>query len=332
MNNISTIASLSNRGKRYPLICFIVFMKSNSFKGILCLPVTPFKNDEVDEPTLRKVIEVIIADGCDGLVPTGATGEFTHLLHQERLKIWEITLDVANSKVPVIPGTGAITTRESIQYTKEALDLGCDGVMLSLPLLQQATDEETYRHFDMVASKVDIPIILYNNPQFGRTMSPKVIERLADEFSNVVSYKEDDFFSIRYSDIIRRLRKKISIFTGNPAAYLSFLTQGAHGALIAEFQAFPHLILGLKNSFERGDHEKALYYHEMIVKMFNIIDEYFMGASFWGRYKAIWRLRGVNIEYDVREPHTPVTTEQLERAKEDFLKLDVTDKWYISSV
>jgi len=305
-------------------------MKPDSFKGILCLPVTPFKNDEVDKPTMRKIVGRIIEDGCDGLVPTGATGEFTHLLHPERLEIWDLTLDVANSKVPVIPGSGAVTTRESIQFTKEALDMGCDGVMLSHPILQQATDEETYRHFELVADKVDIPIILYNNPQFGRTMSPSVIERLADEFSNVVSYKEDDFFSLRYNEIIRRVREKISIFTGSPSAYLSFLTQGAHGALIAEFQAFPHLILGLKNNFEEGNHQKALYYHEMIVKMFNIIDRYFTGASFWGRYKAIWRLRGIDMEYEVREPHTPVTPEQLESAREEFLKLDITDDWYVN--
>ena len=304
-------------------------MKPESFKGILCLPVTPFKNDEIDEVNMHKIVEVIVADGCDGLVPTGATGEFTHLMHPERLKIWDITLDAANGKVPVIAGTGAVTTRESIQYTKEALDRGCAGVMLSHPLLQQASDAETYNHFKAVASKVDIPIILYNNPQFGRGMSPAVIERLADEFSNVVSYKEDDFFSLRYNDIICRVRNKISVFTGSPSAYLSFLTQGAHGALIAEFQAFPHLILGLKHSYEKGDHEKALYFHEMIVKMFNIIDQYFTGASFWGRYKAIWRLRGVDMEYDVRAPHTPVTPEQLERAKPEFLKLDIPDNWYI---
>lgn len=304
-------------------------MKPDSFTGILCLPVTPFKKDEVDEPTMRRIIERIIEDGCDGLIPTGATGEFTHLLHPERLKIWDLTLDVANGKVPVMPGTGAVTTRESIQYTKEALDMGCDGVMLSHPLLHQATDEETYRHFNMVASKVDIPIILYNNPGFGRTMSPNVIERLADEFSNVVSYKEDDFFSLRYNEVIRRIRHKISIFTGSPSAYLSFLTQGAHGALIAEFQAFPHLILGLKKNFEQGNHEKALYYHEKIVEMFNIIDRYFVGASFWGRYKAIWKLRGIDMEYDVREPHTAVKPEQLANAKEAFLKLDVTDDWYV---
>ncbi|MBN2333948.1 dihydrodipicolinate synthase family protein [Candidatus Bathyarchaeota archaeon] len=304
-------------------------MKKPRFDGIFCLPVTPFKNDEVDEEGLRKVVEVIVRDGADGLVPTGATGEFPYLLHDERKKVWEITLDVANGKIPVTAGTGALSTKESIQFTQEALDVGCDGVLLSHPMLLPSSDEETYGHFAAVASRVDIPIILYNNPAFGRTMSPSVVERLAEEFDNVVSYKEDDFFHLRFAEIIRKNRKNITLFTGSPSAYLSFLTHGGHGALIAEFQSFPHLMKGVKESYEKGDHEKALYYHERIVEMFNVINKYFVGASFWGRYKAIWRLRGLDIEYDVRAPCSPVRPEQLEKAKPEFMKLDVTDSWYV---
>ena len=305
-------------------------MKKPMFEGIFCLPVTPFRNDEVDEEGLRRVVEVILRDGADGLVPTGATGEFPFLLHDERRRIWEITIDVANGKLPVTAGTGAVSTKEAIQFTREAKDVGCDGVMLSHPILLQANDQETYGHFAAVASKVDIPIIMYNNPGFGRTMSPSVVERLAEEFDNIVSYKEDDFFHPRFAQIIRRNRHRITLFTGSPAAYLSFLTHGGHGALIAEFQAFPHLMKGVKASHEKGDHERALYYHEKILQMFSVIDTHFAGASFWGRYKAIWRLRGLDVEYDVRAPCTPVSPTQLEKAKPEFMKLDVTDSWYVT--
>jgi len=115
---------------------------------------------------------------------------------------------------------------------KEALDAGCDGVLLSHPILMQANDDETYSHFAAVASKVDIPIIMYNNPGLGKSMSPSVIERLGEEYDNIVSYKEDDFSHVRFAEIIRRNRDQITLFTGSPAAYLSFLTHGAHGALI----------------------------------------------------------------------------------------------------
>ena len=300
------------------------------FSGILCLPVTPFTSgDKVDERGLREIVGVIIRDGADGLVPTGATGEFPYLLHEERRRVWEIVLDEVNGRVPVLAGTGAISTIEALSFTKTAEDLGCDGVMLSHPILTQATDPEAYGYFETIASKVDIPILVYNNPGIGRSMSPDLVERLADDFDNVVSYKEDDFNHHRFAEIIRRCKDKITIFTGSPGAYLSFLVHGGHGALIAEFQAFPHLMRGLKSSYEKGDMEKAVYYHELILKMFQIIGKHFGEASFWGRYKAIWRLRGVDIDFRVRGPCTPVNPRQLEDAKPEFLKLDIDETWYV---
>jgi 4-hydroxy-tetrahydrodipicolinate synthase len=304
--------------------------KKKAFRGILCLPVSPFtKKDEVDEEGLRQIIEILIRDGVDGLVPTGATGEFPYLIHEERKKMWEIVIDQTNGRVPVLAGTGAISTKEAVQFNAEALDVGCDGVMLSHPLLKQTTDEETYEYFNTIISEVDIPILLYNNPMLGRSMNPDLILKMADDFDNVVSYKEDHFDHHRFTDIIRRCKDKITLFTGSPAALLSFLVHGAHGALIAEFQSFPHLVKGLINSFDKGDMEKALYYHEMILKMFHIIKIHFVGASFAGRYKAIWALRGADIDLRVRAPNTPVKPEQLEKAKPEFLKLDVTDDWYV---
>jgi 4-hydroxy-tetrahydrodipicolinate synthase len=300
------------------------------FSGILCLPVTPFVagGEEVDEEALRRIIDVIIEDGADALVPVGATGEFLYLLHEERKRIINIAVDQANGRVPVIAGTGALSTMEARMFTKYAKDVGCDGVLLSHPMMLRHNDHETYAHFEDIATKVDVPIILYNNPQFGASISPHIVAALAENFDNVVGYKEDDFFSLRYNDIIAKTREKIGIYTGSPSAYLAFLAQGAAGALIAEFQAFPHLMLGVKNAWENKDMKKALYYHEMIVKMFNIIDANFAGASFWGRYKAIWRLRGVDLELDVRMPCSPVTPEQLERAAPEFMKLDIEKTWF----
>jgi 4-hydroxy-tetrahydrodipicolinate synthase len=297
-------------------------MKSKAFKGILCLPVTPFtSDDEIDEEALRFIVDIIIEDGADGLVPTGATGEFPFLLHEERKRVQEIVLDQANGRVPVLAGTGATNTKESIIFTRHAKDIGCDGVMLSHPILMRATDEQAYRYFEDIATKVDIPILVYNNPGLGQSMSPNLVERLAGNFDNIVSYKEDDFQYLRFAEIIRRCRDKITLFTGSPGAFLAFLILGGHGALVAEFQAFPHLVRGIIESYNGGDMEKALHYHEMIMKMFYIIETYFGNASFWGRYKAIWRLRGVDMELDVRSPNTPVTPEQLERAAPEFLKL-----------
>ena len=269
------------------------------FKGILCLPVTPFEagGEEIDEEAMRRITDLIIEDGANALVPVGATGEFPYLLHEERKRVIKIVVDQANGRVPVIAGTGAISTKEARMFTQYAKDVGCEGVMLSHPLLVKANDNETYRHFEHIATKVDIPIIVYNNPGFGASISPSVVARLAENFDNVVGYKEDDFFSLRYSDIIWRVREKIAVYTGSPAAYLAFLAQGATGALIAEFQAFPHIMIGLKNAWERGDTKKALYYHEQVVKMFNIIETNFGYASFW---VAIRRLEAQGRRHGAR--------------------------------
>jgi 4-hydroxy-tetrahydrodipicolinate synthase len=299
------------------------------FKGIMCLPVTPFtRGDEVDEEALRRITNIIIEDGADALVPTGGTGEFVYLLHEERRRIWKVVLDEANGRVPVLGGTGAVSTKEARMFTQEAKDLGLDGVMLSQPILTRATDEEAYRYFEDIATKVDIPIVVYNNPGIGVSISPGLVARLASNFDNVVSYKEDDFNYVRFAEVIRRTKDKITLFTGSPAAYLAFLTLGAHGALIAEFQAFPHLMKGVRESFERGDMRKALHYHELIMKMFSIIETYFVGVSFPARYKAIWRLRGVDMELTVREPTTAVTPEQLEKAAPEFMKLEIDKVWF----
>lgn len=292
------------------------------FKGILCLPVTPFtEDDEIDEEALRSIVDIIIEDGADGLVPTGATGEFPYLLHEERKKVQEIVLDHANGRVPVLAGTGATNTKEALIFTKYAKDIGCDGVMLSHPILLRATDDQTYCYYEEIATKVEIPIIMYNNPHLGQSMSPNLVDRLATDIDDIVSYKDDDFQYHRFAEIIRMCKNKITIFTGSPAALFAFLSLGAHGALVAEFQAFPHLVRGVYDSFMKGDLEKTLEFHESIMKMFHIIRTYFGDASFAARYKAIHKLRGVDIELAVRRPNTPVTPEQLESAEAEFRKL-----------
>lgn len=292
------------------------------FKGIFCLPVTPFKkDDEVDEEALRSIVDLLIDDGVDGLVPTGATGEFPYLIHEERKKVQDIVIDQANGRVPVLAGTGATTTKEALIFTQYAKDIGCDGVMLSHPILARSPDERTYEYFEKIATKVEIPILLYNNPHLGQGMSPQLVAKLATDFDNVVSHKDDNFEYHHFAEVIRLSKDKVTIFTGSPAALFAFLQLGAHGALVAEFQAFPHLVKGVYESFNKGDLVDTLKYHEKIMTMFDIIRKHFGMASFAGRYKAILNLRGIDINLAVRHPNLSVTPEQLKNAEPEFMEL-----------
>ena len=160
------------------------------FTGIFCLPVTPFTKGDIDEEVLRSIIDIIIEDGADGLVPTGATGEFPYLLHEERKKVQEIVLDQANGRVPVIAGTGATNTKEALILTKYAKDIGCDGVMLSHPILLRATDDQTYSYYEKIATSVDIPIVMYNNPNLGQSMRARwfVPKMVKNGFKSVFTF------------------------------------------------------------------------------------------------------------------------------------------------
>ncbi len=292
------------------------------FKGILCLPVTPLtKDDEIDEDALRSVVDIIIEEGADALVPTGATGEFAYLMHEERKKVQDIVLDQANGRVPVIAGTGATNTKEALIYTQYAKDIGCDGVLLSLPILLKAKDEQTYNYFEKIAPKVDIPIIVYNNPAINVSVSPQLVEKLATDFDTVVSYKEDDFNYHRFAEIIWRCKDKITIFSGSSYAILPFLVLGGHGGLVAEFQAFPDLVKGVIEAFNKNDLTKALEFHEKLMEIRIAVMTHFGNASFAARYKALLKLRGVDMELTVRHPHTPVTPEQLKNAESVFTRL-----------
>jgi dihydrodipicolinate synthase/N-acetylneuraminate lyase len=101
----------------------------------------------------------------------------------------------------------------------------------------------------------------------------------------------------------------------------TFLSLGADGALVAQFQLFPHLVKGVFESYSKGDLKKTLDFHEKSMELYNIINKYFGNANLAAQCKAIWRLRGVDMEFAVRHPHFPVTQEQLDRAEPEFMKL-----------
>ena len=137
------------------------------FQGAMVAIVTPFKDGEVDEASLRQLIEFQIANGTDGIVPCGTTGESATLTFKEHERVIEITVEQVNKRVPVIAGTGSNNTEEAISLTRHARKAGADGALMIAPYYNKPTQEGLFRHFETVAQKVDIPIILYNIP--GRT-------------------------------------------------------------------------------------------------------------------------------------------------------------------
>src|SRR5687768_7999459 len=137
-------------------------------KGSITALITPFKNGAVDEQAFTRLVEWQIAEGTHGLVPVGTTGESPTLSHKEHMRVVELCVTTARGRVPVIAGAGSNSTREAIELTRHAKEVGADAALSVAPYYNKPTQEGLYRHFAAIAEAVDLPLVLYNIP--GRSI------------------------------------------------------------------------------------------------------------------------------------------------------------------
>ncbi|MFA9560802.1 MAG: 4-hydroxy-tetrahydrodipicolinate synthase, partial [Nitrospirota bacterium] len=174
------------------------------FSGSLVAIVTPFSKGKFDEKAMADLIEFHIANGTDGIVPCGTTGESATLTPDEHERVVAVTVEVVNKRITVIAGTGSNSTDEAIIFTKHAKAVGADGALLITPYYNKPTQEGLFRHFEAVAKAVDLPQILYNIP--GRTsinMLPDTTARLS-QIPSIIGIKEGSGSLQQVSEIIHR--------------------------------------------------------------------------------------------------------------------------------
>ena len=160
------------------------------FTGSMVALVTPFKNGQVDWPSLEALVEFHIQNGTHGIVPCGTTGESATLTHQEHDDVIRAVIKAVRKRVPVIAGTGSNSTDEAVRLTREAEKSGADGALMISPYYNRPTQEGIYQHYKKVASEVGIPIIIYNIPgRTGSKIEPETLARLA-EIKNIAGVKD----------------------------------------------------------------------------------------------------------------------------------------------
>src|SRR6201985_2716828 len=159
-------------------------------KGSITALITPFKDGKVDEGAFRKLVAWQIAEGTQGLVPCGTTGESPTLSHEEHDRVIELCVEEAKGRVPVIAGAGSNSTDEAIMLTRHAKEVGCDAVLHVTGYYNKPTQEGQYRHFMAVADSADIPVILYNIP--GRAVVGITVETAArlSRHKNIIGIKD----------------------------------------------------------------------------------------------------------------------------------------------
>lgn len=231
------------------------------FKGSIVAIVTPFKNDKFDEEALSALIEWHIAEGTNAIVPCGTTGESATLEYDEHYRVIETTVKVVNGRVPVIAGTGANSTSETIMMTKKAKEVGADGALLVVPYYNKPTQEGLYRHYRAVAEAVDIPQVLYNVP--GRTalnMLPQTVARLA-ALENVVAIKEATGNMAQVSEILRLCGDSINVLSGDDFTTFPLMTLGGKGTISVSANVAPKDVSALCKALLDGNYDEARKIH-----------------------------------------------------------------------
>jgi 4-hydroxy-tetrahydrodipicolinate synthase len=235
-------------------------------KGCFIASVTPFnKNGEVDELALRSHIDFLVSEGVAGIVPCGTTGESATLSWEEHNRVVDITIEQVRNRVTVIAGAGSNNTKESIETALHAQKSRADAILCITPYYNKPTQEGLYQHYKHIASKVDLPIVVYNVPgRTGVNLKPETLERLCS-FNNIIAVKEASGDIHQISEIHRRCGNRLTILSGDDALTLPILTVGAQGVISVVGNIVPGKMVELINRFEAGDLAGALKMHEELL-------------------------------------------------------------------
>lgn len=241
------------------------------FAGSLVAIVTPFRKGKLDERAFGDLIEWQIANGTNGIVPCGTTGESATLTHHEHHRVVKLAVEVARGRVPVIAGTGSNSTEEAISLTRHAKEDGADGALLITPYYNKPTQEGLYRHYKAVAEAVEIPQILYNIPsRTGVNMLPATVARLS-AMKNIVGIKEGSGSVQQASEIAQTCGERLTVLAGDDALTLPMMAVGGKGVITVTANVMPKDMAQLVDTFLNGRILESRQLHFKLSPLFNAL-------------------------------------------------------------
>ena len=226
--------------------------------GSLVALVTPMDSrGNLDWDALDRLIEFHLAEGTDGIVAVGTSGESATLDFDEHKEVIRRVVDRVAGRIPVIAGTGANSTSEAVRLTEDARDVGADACLLVTPYYNKPTQEGLYQHYRFIAEAVDIPQILYNVP--GRTavdMLPDTVARLAD-IDNIIGIKEATGDLQRAREVIERVGDRMAVYSGDDPTAVELILLGGKGNISVTANVAPRLMHELCAAALKGDADTA---------------------------------------------------------------------------
>ena len=223
------------------------------FYGSMPALITPFTNGKIDEAAFKSFVEWQIAEGSNGLVPVGTTGESPTLNHEEHMRVTEMCIEVANGQVPVIAGAGSNSTDEAVQLAVHARKAGADAVLVVTPYYNKPTQAGLYEHYKAINDAADIPIIVYNVP--SRCVVDVSVETMAKlaKLPNVVGVKDAT------ADLARPILTDVAIdgdfclLTGEDATAVPYLAAGGAGCISVTANIAPRMCSDMQRAWRDGD-------------------------------------------------------------------------------
>jgi 4-hydroxy-tetrahydrodipicolinate synthase len=235
---------------------------SQTFQGSFVAMVTPFRNGKVDEAKLRELVELHVANGTDGLIPCGTTGESPSLHHDEHRRVVEIVVEAARGRIRVVAGTGSNSTAGAIDLTKHAERAGAAGALVVNPYYNKPTQEGLYRHFRAVAESVAIPILVYNiQSRTAVNVETDTMARLARDVRNIVGVKEASGSLDQMSQVIAACGPDFSVLSGDDNITLPLLAIGGSGVVSVIANIVPRETADLVHAALDGDWKRARDLH-----------------------------------------------------------------------
>ena len=237
--------------------------------GVYTALVTPFDSaGNIDETSLRNLVDFQISGQVQGLVPVGTTGESPTVSHEENVRIVGIVVEQAAGRVPVIAGTGSNSTSEAIDMTGQARELGASASLQVAPYYNKPNQEGLFRHFSTIADQIDLPLIVYNIPgRSGVNIETATLMELA-KHPNIIGVKEASGNLAQMMDVIHQRPTGFSVLSGDDNLAFALACLGGDGVISVASNIIPHQVSRLMKLVQSGNISEARELHYSLLPLF----------------------------------------------------------------
>jgi 4-hydroxy-tetrahydrodipicolinate synthase len=274
--------------------------------GVMPALITPFgENNKIDFNAFEKHMTAMRSAGVTGWVPNGSTGEYFYQSSEERAEVLKFVKDFANDDEILIAGTNASGTREVVEYTAQAKELGYDNVLLATPFYSRPAEEEYLAHYNTILEAVDVNLVLYNYPyKDGIEISLDMMDALADN-PRVIAIKESSGVLQRAIEISSRYKGRIDLVSGSDDIALDFMFWGAESWICGPANCMAKACCDLDRAYRSGDMGKAREQMKTLYKAMSSLES----GKFVQKIKYGCELQGIPVGV-CRQPLLPLTDEE----------------------